>query len=212
MVRIRPYLLPLAAGALLFASCAPRTNSVLLQPSEALGTVLGEETARIAGSRKTVTIIAPDANWGAASTVEQAFKNSLKKQGLTIVTAKAANLGDPMRRGQLGLKPADFLNALEQSAGAAVVVSLAGPPVLGPNDAARVPAQHPPVLVVATSSLGNVPGLGADQAQLARLLDAGIIQFAIIDGASEPAPSSAATMDAPHQLFSQNYRILHRPD
>ena len=51
-----------AVGVMLFLSCAPKETKVLLGPSEALGTVLADEAARIAGSRKQVAIISPDAS------------------------------------------------------------------------------------------------------------------------------------------------------
>jgi hypothetical protein len=204
-------LLPLAAVMLLLLSCTPKETKALLGPSEALGTVLAEEAARIAGARKQVAIISPDANWGAASATEEAFKNALKKQGFTIVTAKAANLGDPMRRAQLGLKAGDFLDALDKSADAGAIVSFAGAPVLGPGDAARVKSGHPPVLVVATASLGNVPGIWGDPVQLAGLLEAKTIDLVIIDGA-DPAVPPTGKSDATHALFAQNYSILRRPN
>ena len=197
--------------ALLFLSCAPKETKALLGPSEALGTVLAEEATRLAASKKQIAIISPDANWGAVSTAEEAFKTALKKQGFTVVTAKAANLGDPMRRSQLGLKAADFVDALDKSANAGAVVSFAGAPVLAAGQVARLPADHPPVLVVATASLGNVPGIWGDPAQLARLLDAKAIDLVIIDGA-DPATPPPGKSDAAHALFAQNYSILRRPN
>lgn len=190
-------------------SCKPKEAKVLLAPSEALGTVLAEETTRIAGARKQVAIISPDANWGAVSTVEEAFRNALKNQGFAIATARAANLGDPMRRGRVGLKAGDFSAALDKAADAGAIVSFAGAPMLGPDDAARLPA-HPPVLVVATASLGNVPGVWGDPAQLGRLLEVKAIDLAIVDGA-DPAAQPPGKSDAAHELFAQNYRILRRP-
>ena len=173
--------------------------------------VLAEETMHIAGANKQVALISPDTNWGAVSTVEQAFRDALQKHGFTIVTAKAANLGDPMRRGQVGLKAADFIEALGKSAEAGATVSLAGAPILSPGDAARVQAGHPPVLVVATASLGNVPGIWGDPAQMGRLLDAKVIDLAIVDGA-DPTAQPSVKADAAHALFAQNYRILRRPN
>lgn len=210
MDRIKRYLLPLAAGGLVFLSCTPKETKVLLGPSEALGTVLAEETTRIAGAKKQVALVSPDVNWGAVSTAEEAFKNVLKKRGFTIVTAKAANLGDPMRRGPLGLKAGDFLEALDKSVDAGALVLFTGAPVLSPGDAARVPAAHPPVLVVATASLGNVPGVWGDPIQLARLLEAKTIDLAVVDGA-DPAAQPSGKPDAVHELFAQNYRMLRRP-
>jgi hypothetical protein len=211
MGRTKLHLFSIAAGVMLLLSCKPTETKVLLGPSEALGTVLAEETTRIAGAKKQVAVISPDANWGAVSAAEEAFKNALKKQGFTTVTVKAANLGDPMRRSQLGLKAGDFLDALDKSADAGAIVSFAGAPMLSPGDAARVQPGHPPVLVVATASLGNIPGIWGDPVQLARFLDAKTIDLVIVDGA-DPAAPPAGKSDAAHALFSQNYSILRRPN
>ena len=67
------------------------------------------------------------------------------------------------------------------------------------------------MLVVATASLGNVPGIWGDPIQLARLLEAKTIDLAIIDGA-DPAAQPSGKSDAAHALFAQNYRILRRPN
>jgi hypothetical protein len=211
MDRTKRCLLFTAAGVMLLVSCTPKETKVLLGPSEALGTVLADEAARIAGARKQVAVISPDANWGAVSAAEEAFKHALKKQGITTVTAKAVNLGDPMRRGQLGLKAGDFFDALDKSADAGAIVSFVGAPMLSPGDATQVQPGHPPVLVVATASLGNVPGIWCDPIQLARLLEAKTIDLAIIDGA-DPAAPPAGKSDAAHSLFAQNYSILRRPN
>src|SRR5437660_1110747 len=67
---------------LLLTSCTPKKSQTLLQPAEALGTVLAEETIRAAGSKKQIALIAPDANWGPVSTVEKAFKAELKRKAV----------------------------------------------------------------------------------------------------------------------------------
>ena len=194
------------------ASCTPKETQTLLGPSQALGAVLAEEATRAAGAKKRVALILPDTNWGPASAVEEALKAALKKQGFSTFTAKSADLGDPMRRGQVGLKPADFLEALEKAAAAAGVVSLAGAPLLKPGDAARLGPDHPPVLVVATGTLGNLPGVPAEHRQLATLLESKIVQLAIIDSSSESAAQPPGKTDATHQLFAQNYLILRSPN
>ena len=91
--------------------------------------------------------------------------------------------------------------------GAGAVVSFAGAPLLQPGDAGRVSAAHPPVLVVATMTLGTVPGVASDRLLLANPLQAKIIQLAIAD-ASDPAGPKAAKGDVTGELFAQNYRIL----
>src|ERR1019366_9109358 len=174
-----------------------------------LGIVVASQAAHAAGAKKQVAVITPDANWGPSSTAEEAFRAAMKKQGFSVLTAKSANLGDPMRS-RPGLKAADFFEALEKSADAGAVVSFAGAPLLQQGDAARLsPGQHPPVLVVATMTLGTVPGVASDRSLLANLLEAGIIQLAIVDGAAPSAPT-AAKGDTAHELFAQNYRILRR--
>src|SRR5436190_16750964 len=90
--------LPLALTA-----CNPKETRVLLQPSQALGVVLSEQTAQLAGAKRRIAVISPDGNWGPTSTVEESFKPALQKQGCSVVTAKAADLGDPMRSAVGGL-------------------------------------------------------------------------------------------------------------
>ena len=115
-----PFGLPLAdSGSLtfgltflllfLFPACKPKEVQVLLEPSQALGSVLAEEAVRLAGTKKQVALITPDASWGPPSTVEEALKSALKKHGVTVLTAKAAELGNPMFSGEIGLKAKDFL-------------------------------------------------------------------------------------------------------
>ena len=189
-------------------SCTPKQTQSLLQPSEALGTILAQETASLAAANKRVAVISPDAGWGAPSTAEEAFKRAMKQQGFDVVTAKSANLGDPMRRGQLGLKTEDFLEALEKSADAGALVSFAGAPLMKAADAAQLNPKHPPVLVLATASLGNVPGMWSDPIRLADLIDATVVELAIID-TQEPGPQIGKA-DATRQLFDQHYHILRR--
>jgi hypothetical protein len=200
-----------AAGLAFLTSCAPKETKVLVQSTEALGAVLAEETVRVAGAKKRVAIISP-ANWGPTSAAEEVFTAALKRQGFATFIVKSADLGDPMRRGPVGLKSADFLEALQEAAGAGAVVSFAGAPLLQPGDAARLSPGHPPVLVVATAMLGKVRGVWANQVQLGRLLDARIIQLAIIDDSHESAAQSPGKTDAIHQLFAQHYLILRSPN
>ena len=198
----------MAALVLAFISCSPKAPDIV-QPGRALGVVLAEETARAAAPKKQIAIISPDANWGDMSPVEQEFKAALKKQGLTIATAKAVDPGDPMRSGPIGLKAADFLNVLDQFPDVGAVVSFAGAPLLKPGDSLK--PEHPPVLVVATAMMGTTPGIPGDRLQLARLLESKVIRLAVVD-ASEPAAPTAGKPDATHDLFAQHYKILRQPE
>lgn len=199
----------LPALALVLTSCSSSESKLQLEPARALGTVLAEEAVRAAGAKKQVALILP--HWGAESTAGETLKSALKKQGVSVLFSVTANMGDPMRRGPIGLKAADFFAALEKASGAGAVVSLAGAPLISASEAARFDAGHPPVLVAATSSLGNVMGVRGDPLQLASLLEARVIQVAIVDSASPGAQASGKT-DETHRVFDQNYQLLRRPD
>jgi hypothetical protein len=192
---------------LLLAGCRPKEVRLLLQPSQALGEVLAEETVRLAGSHRSITLITHDGSWGPPSTAEQAFRAALQKNKATMVFVKAVNPGNPMLSSEIGLPAADFFEAMEKSANAGAVVSLVGAPLLKQGDAARLSSAHPPVLVVATASLGDKMGVHTDPVLLARLLEARVIQLAIIDG-NDPRAQPTAKPDSNRALFAQHYRIL----
>ena len=207
----RKFLIPLTLAAILvvaaLAGCSSKETSALLQPAEALGTVVAEEAVRLAGQNKQIAVISPDANWGPMSLAEKTFRDVLKKQGYTLSTTKSANLGDPMRSGEIGLKPSDYFEVLETARDAGAIVSFAGAPLLK-NETGNVPAAHAPVIVVATAMLGAVPGVPGNQLQLARLLDARAIQLAVIDGAAPAGSDPDPKASAERKIFSENFRTL----
>jgi hypothetical protein len=192
---------------LLLPGCQPKEVQALLEPSQALGEVLAEEAVRLAGANRSITLITHDASWGPPSTAEQALRAALKRQKATLDFVKTANLGNPMLSGEVGLSAADFFETMEKSAKAGAVISLVGAPQLKEGDAARLGSTHPPVLVVATASLGDKMGVHADPLRLASLLEAKLIQLAIIDS-NEPTAQPTDKQDPHRALFAQRYRIL----
>jgi len=74
----------------------------------------------------------------------------------------------------------------------------------------QFPSTHPPILVVATASLGTVPGVPGKLATVASLIEAKSVQLAIIDAPAQPADAGKA--DAAHELFAQHFQILHSPE
>ena len=196
---------PVAILVLLWG-CTSKEEKSILQPSESLAPVLAEETVNAAGGNRKVAIISADATWGPVSPVERTFKATLQKQGFTIIDAKSASLGDPMRSGEVGLKASDFIEVLEKNPNVGAIVSFAGVPLLKQQDFARVPAEHPPVLAIATAMLGTSPGVPGDRSQFPRLLDSKVVQLIIIDGPD--SASNVTTGNPTHQLFAQNFRIL----
>jgi hypothetical protein len=207
---LRPLIL-LAAAAIFLSSCGQNTSKTALRPSLALGSVLAEEAMNLAGKSNRVAIISHDASWGPASPVEVAFIAELKKRGFSSFIAKAANPGNPMHGGEVGLHPADFAEALQNAGDAGVVVSFSGPPLLSAADAAKMPPTHPPILIVATAGMGDQPGFPGSLGRVEQLLDARIIQLAIVDGGLGPDASLPKNTDATHELFARNYSILHQP-
>jgi hypothetical protein len=193
--------------ALVLAGCSSKESTAILQPSESLAPILAEETVHAAGSNRKVAIISPDAKWGPTSAVEESFRATLKKQGFTIVDAKSAFLGDPMRSGEVGLNSSDFIEVLEKFPDAGAIVSFAGAPLLKPPDFPKASAEHPPVLVIATAMLGTTRGVPGDRNRFPRLLDSRAVQLIIIDG-PEPTPSTPTKRDPTHDSFAQNFRIL----
>jgi len=198
-------LLPIAV-----VSCKPKEIQALLRPADALGVVLARETAKTVGTRKQVVVITADARWGPVSTAEETFNATLKKQGISIVATHASNLGDPMKLGGVGLKPADFFDAVEKFPDVGAIVSFAGVPLLRSADVARLPSHYPPVLAVATATLGIKPGVPNNRAMVARMVEANWIQLAIIDG-SEQIPEQAGKVDPTQELFAQHFQILRSP-
>ena len=73
-----------------------------------------------------------------------------------------------------------------------------------------MPAEHPPVLIIATAMLGDKMGIRGDPLQLAYLLDAQVIQLAIVDG-SDPAANTSGKQDSAREVFAQHYHILRKP-
>jgi len=199
-----------ALFVLLVPGCKPSEIQTLLGPSQALISVAAEEAASLVGAKKQVALITHDSSWGPPSSAEEALQHALKKLGLTVVTVKSASLGNPMLSGMIGLKAADFLEALQKSTGSGVVLSLVGAPQFTPYEIARVPAEHPPVLIIATAMLGDKMGVRGDPLQLASLLEAQVIQLAIIDGA-DPAPNTSGKQDSAREVFAHHYHILRKP-
>lgn len=196
----------LLLSAVCLASCKPKDLRASSEAGSALGSVLAEETVRVIGANKTVVILTQERKGGAESSAESEFKNALKKSGITIAATLSPNLGDPMRYGEFGLHANDFLQIIQKHGSVGVIVSFIGAPLLQPSQLASVPT-HPPMLVVAVSSLGEVPGVTGNAAMLPALFQTKVIQLAIVDGGT-PASSSAKKSDDAHQLFAQKFQIL----
>lgn len=201
----------LAAVVIALAGCKPSETKTLLEPNKALAVVLAEETIHAAAANKKIAVITHDDSWGPPSTVEKDFDDAVEKEGFSVSTVKAAFLGDPMHRNGLGLQPEDFFEALQNATDAGVIVSFAGAPLLAPEDVAKAPHDHPPIMVVATRMLGSELGVSSTPDRLNSLLGAKVIQVAIVNGGSDSDPAESGKTDDTHQIFAQNFTILRQP-
>jgi hypothetical protein len=192
---------------LALVSCAPKGDKLLLGPGQALGTVLARETVLADGTKKPVVLILP--KWAANSTAGESFEAELKKHDVSVAYTFLADVGDPMGRAP-ALTAEDFSDALSKDASAGAIVSLAGAPLLSAQEMARMNTNRLPVLIVASRSLGNVIGVPTDLDALADLLNAKVIQLAIVDGNSEPNANPDGKTDATQQLFFEHYSIRRR--
>jgi len=193
---------------LLLAGCRPNETKTLLEPGESIAPVLAEEVIKAAGANKKIAVITHDDSWGPASTVEKEFKAAVEKDGYSVSIAKAAFLGDPMHQKGVGLQADDFFEGVQNAAGSGAIVSFDGAPLVSPDDAGKLPNDHPPILVVATRNLGEQLGVPGTPDQITGLLKAKIIQIAIVNGGSDP--DSSGKTDETHQLFAKNYTILRQ--
>ena len=191
--------LVLVAGG---TGCKPKAVSELNDTTDALFTVLADETAQAAAGKTQVIVIARSGPDGKPAEVAAQAVAALKKKQLAP-EVKTVSLGDPMKFDSYGWSAANFMEVVQQNPDAGAVVSLVGAPVLKGPDLARVPAKRPPVLVVAVSHMGTIPGVPAEQRVIGPLLNSKIVQLAIVNGTETPTETTEA-----HKVFGQTYTRL----
>lgn len=154
-------------------SCAP---SVGHKPSEALGTVVAEETAKLLQNRGNVVVLAVKNRQ--VSEVE-AFQKKLKKfSGMTIAGQEFLEVS-----GELPTLPGDKILALiNRYPNADAVVSFGGCPAFSPAQMDALPQKLPKMIAVCWSTAG-----------VKKLLDVGIVQMAVLPRMTAPPTQKART-------------------
>ncbi len=188
---------------LILAACKPSGVDGVLDVTAALRKVLAVETAQAATASKQVILLAPKIAQGPAASLGDEFKAALKAEGLSV-EVQLVDLGDPMSYGNYGWKAADFFEAVQKHAGVGAIVSLIGLPKLGASDLARVPANHPPILAVATRQIGLAPGVSPPPGALEQMLKTKVVQIAIVEGTGTTVGKS----DKAYKIFDQHFQIL----
>lgn len=185
------------------SGCKPKEINQLAQAGSALSTIFAAETAKTAGGKKQIVMIVSNTAQGPWANVASEYRGAFEKQGLSVVETKAVDLGDAMHYADYGLKAADLLDAITKHSEAGAIVSLVGAPLLRANDLGSIPANHPPILVIATAQIGLAPGVPGNLATLMQMLDAKVVQWAIVDGAGTGGGKTDTEKN-----FNQHYQIL----
>jgi hypothetical protein len=187
-----------AAASLLYtlSGGSPKFNPL---PHRATGQVLAEECARLASGGGHITLVTLDTSVFRNQAVEAVLKGffqTLKQKGITLAATNAIKL-DPDRPPRV--PPGDFLEILRKQGERDVVISLLGPPLLSPEQKARLGDKRPRVAAFC-------PGPIPRQVNLREIFEQQLLQMAIISRpviSLNPPPSSV-----PRAWFDYLYEVI----
>lgn len=167
-------ILAIAGGtAGIYYSQSDASRKFDLNPYNALGAGVAEETAKLLGSKGQVIVIEPDTGEFKNPAVEgqrNAFQKTLKKKGITIATTVKFKLTPMERMATGGAVPRDqFLNVLQGHANTGAIILFCGFPQLTTQDYDTLKQSGAKVVVAS----GYVPGYR-------NLLEAQVIHLAIV--------------------------------
>ena len=180
-------LVTLGAWASIYLSVWGLPPRLDARPHEALGGVVAEEALKLRAPGGKIVLICRDTTRfkSPAGVAEiRSFQSALKAAGAGIATTNLIRL-DPLRLSSV--PPGDFFQLLQRLTDSDVVVSFLGPPVLTPDQLAKLGEKKPKVLAVCT---GSTPG----RANLKRLFDDKVLHAAVVSrrsvGAGPPTPDT----------------------
>lgn len=160
-----------------------------------IGRTMAREALAVLPKGGRIVVIARDT----ATYVQPAMEASLQeiqkeaaKTGATV-TVKTIQL-DPLR--PVEVPPGDFYETIRRASSNDVILSLLGPPVLDPDQQAKLKGPKPKIIALCTGSL-------AAQADLAGLGRSGLLHAAVVNRA---AKGTATNPTALH--FDQLYTML----
>ena len=187
-----------AAGAVLCFRYFGPMPRVEPRPHAALGEALAEQAGKLLGQGGRVTLIAPDTDafhYPAAEMQLKAFHKALLRAGHKVAATNLIKL-DPLR--VVRVPPGDFAEILRKQSEADVVVSLMGPPVMSPEQKARVGSKRPKVIAICSGDMPrqiNLPALFADN-----LLHAAVV--------SRPRLGAPPASDTPSAWFDHFFQWI----
>jgi hypothetical protein len=167
-------------------------------PHIGIGQALAEQAARLAAGGGRVVLITPDITqfrFPGAEIQLKAFYSALRKAGVAVAVTNRVKI-DPNR---LPRVPAlDFDAMLRKYGENDVVVSLLGPPLLTPDQKAKLPAKHPRVVAVCS---GDMPR----QISIVPLFTENLLHAAIISRSNLPVTPPKG--NDPREWFEYLYQI-----
>ncbi len=186
----------LSAGMALFVQFYHPTPHIEPGPHRGIGEALAGRVLQLAPSGARIALIAPDTSAGkfpGAAVQLPAFHEALARAGRSVTFTNVVKL-DPNRI--VRAPPGDFADILRKLNDADVVVSLLGPPLLSPEQKARVGEKRPRVIAVCT---GDMPR----QVPWKALFSEGLLHAAIVSHRNPAA--RLPTADDPAEWFNHSF-------
>lgn len=177
-----------------------RHTKIDYSPFEALGTVLAEETAKLAETRGQILILTYSPAQGLRPNVDASIRGFQKAIGK--LTPESSVIVEPVNaevyevEGRDGLSAARFAEAIRKHSEATTVISLVGPLLLDDSQPDPLPEKMPTLVVYMGAS-------GLVKAQL----QSDLIQLAAMPR-FPPAPHGAKRSADPREMFDRYWQIV----
>jgi hypothetical protein len=176
----------------------PRPPRLDPRPHEGLGEVLAGEAARFLTPGARLIVIARDSapfQVPACAAQLDGFLRAIRKAGKPVTEIRRIKL-DPLRL--TAVPPGDFSDLLRLGRPDDVIVSFLGPPVLEPEQLARLGDRRPHLLAVCS---GGAPA----QVDLRRLFAQGLLTAAVVSRPDAPARGGPGSRS---HAFAQMFMLI----
>ena len=169
------------------------------RPHVALGRVMAEEALKLRSPGGRILLVCRDTiRFRSPASVAQlrGFHSALKANGAAVASTNSLKI-DPLRL--MSVPGLDYLHILKAASEADVVVSFLGPPVLNPDQLARLSEKRPRVVAVCSGAMPM-------QVNLKRIFDEKLLHVAVI---SRPdITTNAPPSDTPRGWFDHLYSLV----
>lgn len=188
------------AATWIYRSQSGRSAKFDLNPYQALGAGVAEETAKLLGSKGSVVVISPDTSEFSNAAIEgqlSSFQKTLAKSGLTVAATVNFKLAPMERMATGGAVPRDqFLQALQSHPKAGALILFCPFPPLAGEDYAALKQSGLKVIVAS----GYMP-------DYRKLLDSQVIHLAIIPQFDTP-PAGGKPPTTLRGWFEQDFLVI----